>query len=60
MRSGTIPLPTLLPFLGTTQLQILSAVVSFLLLAGHILMAICVKERVLLKGVEESRRCVYI
>ncbi|KAF9463203.1 major facilitator superfamily domain-containing protein [Collybia nuda] len=52
---GTIPLPSLFPFLGTTQLQILSVIVSLLLLGGHILMAICVKERILAKVVEDTR-----
>lgn len=46
---GNINLPKILPFLGRSQLQVLSVVVSFLLLAGHLLMATLVKERVLLK-----------
>ncbi|KAG6886815.1 hypothetical protein C0995_004311, partial [Termitomyces sp. Mi166 len=47
---GTIPLPKLFPFLGTTELEVLSVIVAILLLAGHTLMAVCVKERVLLKS----------
>ncbi|KAF9525301.1 major facilitator superfamily domain-containing protein [Crepidotus variabilis] len=49
---GNINLPKILPFLGHTQLQVLSVVVSFLLLAGHLIMAVSVKERVLLKSVD--------
>lgn len=45
--SGNINLPRILPFLGKTQLEVLSVIVSLLLLAGHLLMAILVKERVL-------------
>jgi hypothetical protein len=47
--SGNIDLTRILPFLGNTQLEVLSVVVSLLLLAGHLIMAIMVKERVLLK-----------
>ncbi|KAF5324984.1 hypothetical protein D9619_009553 [Psilocybe cf. subviscida] len=46
---GNVNLPRLLPFLGKSQLQVLSVVVSGLLLAGHCVMAIFVKEKVLLK-----------
>lgn len=49
MFSGNVDLPRLLPFLGKSQLQVLSVVVSLLLLGGHILMATLVKEKVLLK-----------
>ncbi|KAG6899420.1 hypothetical protein C0993_010428 [Termitomyces sp. T159_Od127] len=49
---GTIPLPKLFPFLGTTELEVLSVMVAVLLLGGHTLMAICVKERVLLKSAD--------
>lgn len=48
--SGNFNLPRLLPILGKSQLQVLSVVVSGLLLAGHSVMAICVKEKVLLKS----------
>ncbi|RDB28230.1 General alpha-glucoside permease [Hypsizygus marmoreus] len=51
---GSIPLPKMLPFLGTTQLQVLSVIVSILLFAGHSIMAICVKERVLLKETDQD------
>ncbi|KAF8148425.1 major facilitator superfamily domain-containing protein [Crassisporium funariophilum] len=47
---GGIDLPRLLPFLGKSQLQVLSVVVSVLLLGGHLIMAGLVKERVLLKS----------
>ncbi|PPQ81361.1 hypothetical protein CVT25_015468 [Psilocybe cyanescens] len=47
---GNIDLPRLLPFLGKSQLQVLSVVVSLLLLGGHVFMAILVKEKVLLKS----------
>ncbi|PFH53502.1 hypothetical protein AMATHDRAFT_54630 [Amanita thiersii Skay4041] len=46
---GNINLPTILPFLGQTQLEVLTVIVSLLLLGGHIMMALLVKERVLLK-----------
>ncbi|PPQ98305.1 hypothetical protein CVT26_013500 [Gymnopilus dilepis] len=47
---GNIDLPDMLPFLGKTQLEVLAVIVSFLLLAVHLLMAWAVKERVLLKS----------
>ncbi|KDR74758.1 hypothetical protein GALMADRAFT_269030 [Galerina marginata CBS 339.88] len=46
---GNIDLPSALPFLGKSQLQVLSVVVSMLLFSGHALMAGLVKEKVLLK-----------
>jgi solute carrier family 45, member 1/2/4 len=48
--SGAVSLPTIFPFFGTTELEILSVLVSFFLLSGQLLMAICVKERVLLES----------
>jgi solute carrier family 45, member 1/2/4 len=48
--SGTVPLPTVFPFLGTTELQVLSVIVSLLLLSGQATMAVCVKERVLIES----------
>lgn len=45
--SGNINLPRILPFLGKTQLEVLSVVVSLLLLFGHMTMATLVKERIL-------------
>ncbi|TEB23029.1 MFS general substrate transporter [Coprinellus micaceus] len=53
---GNIDLTRILPFLGNTQLEVLSVVVSLLLLAGHLIMAIMVKERVLLKTESSGRR----
>ena len=47
--SGNLDLTRILPFLGNTQLEALSVVVSLLLLVGHLVMAGMVKERVLLK-----------
>lgn len=47
LNSGNINLPRILPFLGKTQLQVLSVVVSLLLLVGHLVMAMLVKESVL-------------
>ena len=47
---GNINLPRIFPLLGKSQLQVLSVIVSILLIAGHILMASLVKERVLLKS----------
>ena len=48
--SGYIDLPhSPLLFLGKTQLQVLSVLASLLLLAGHLLMAGLVKERVLVQ-----------
>ncbi|KAF8627150.1 hypothetical protein AX17_006367 [Amanita inopinata Kibby_2008] len=46
---GNINLPDILPFLGKSQLEVLSVVVSLLLFAGHITMAMLVKEKILLK-----------
>ena len=51
---GSIPLPSIFPILGTTEIQVLSFIVSLLLLLGHIITAICVKERVLLR--DDDRR----
>lgn len=50
LTSGNVDLTHVLPFLGDTQLEVLSVVVCLLLLAGHLVMAIMVKERVLLKS----------
>ncbi|KAF6760581.1 sucrose transporter [Ephemerocybe angulata] len=46
---GNVDLTRVFPVFGKTQLEVLSVVVSFLLLAGHLAMAFLVKERVLLK-----------
>ncbi|KAF4603016.1 hypothetical protein EYR38_003421 [Pleurotus pulmonarius] len=45
---GNIDLPSILPFLGSGQLQVLSAVGSFLLIATHGVTSMFVKERRLL------------
>ncbi|PPQ68885.1 hypothetical protein CVT25_009008 [Psilocybe cyanescens] len=47
---GNIDLPRLLPFLGKSQLQVLSVLVSLFFLGAHVFMAILVKEKVLLKS----------
>ncbi|KAK0205153.1 major facilitator superfamily domain-containing protein [Desarmillaria ectypa] len=44
---GNLDLPSLLPYLGHAELEVFSIIVSFLLLAGHVSMALLVKERVL-------------
>jgi hypothetical protein len=48
--SGNIDLTRVFPFLGGTQLEVLSVVVSLMLLLGHVMMAGLVKERILLKS----------
>ncbi|KAJ3893640.1 major facilitator superfamily domain-containing protein [Lentinula edodes] len=48
--AGNLDLPSLLPIFGHTELQILSVVVSIILLGSHIIMASSVSERVLLKN----------
>ncbi|SJL10049.1 uncharacterized protein ARMOST_13431 [Armillaria ostoyae] len=48
---GNLDLPSLLPFLGHAELEVFSIIVSVLLLAGHISMALLVKEKVLLTTV---------
>ncbi|KAF8631680.1 hypothetical protein AX15_002265 [Amanita polypyramis BW_CC] len=54
---GNINLPVILPFLGKSQLEVLSVVVSLLLFAGHAVMALLVQERVLLQdGNFKARR----
>ena len=47
-------MPKIFPFLGKTQLQVLSVIVSLLLFGGHVFTAVCIKERVLLKSSEVS------
>ncbi|KAI6144983.1 MFS general substrate transporter [Pisolithus tinctorius] len=44
---GNIDLPSIFPFLGHAQLQVVSVIASFLLLGTHMWAAWCVKERVL-------------
>ncbi|KAJ4480223.1 major facilitator superfamily domain-containing protein [Lentinula aciculospora] len=48
--AGNLDLPSLLPIFGHTELQILSVVVSIVLLGSHILVAASVSERVLVKS----------
>lgn len=52
--SGNINLPKLFPFLGSTQLQVLSFLSAFLLLFTFALTVVAVRERVLLEP--SSRR----
>jgi solute carrier family 45 protein 1/2/4 len=54
--AGNINLPNILPFLGTTQLEVLSVIVSLLLFSGHALTASSVKERILLKDDNSKAR----
>ena len=53
--SGYIKLPHSLPFLGNSQLQVLSVIASLILLAGHLSMAVLVKERVLVQDSPASK-----
>lgn len=53
---GNINLPRILPFLGKSQLQVLSVVVSLLLVGGHLVTAGLVKERVLLQNDIDGQR----
>ncbi|KAJ2914560.1 hypothetical protein MD484_g5815, partial [Candolleomyces efflorescens] len=53
---GNVDLTRVFPFLGGTQLEVLSVVVSFMLLAGHVVMAGLVKERILLKSNNSSQK----
>jgi solute carrier family 45 protein 1/2/4 len=46
---GYVDLPHSLPFLGNSQLQVLSVIASLVLLAGHLLVTVLVKERVLVQ-----------
>jgi len=57
LNSGNIDLPRILPFLGNTQLQVLSVVVSLLLLIGHLVMAMLVKEPVLRRKSQGKSFC---
>nr|GAT45812.1 MFS general substrate transporter [Mycena chlorophos] len=54
--TGNLPLRTMLPFLeAESELQALSVIVSFILLALHLLTACMVRERVLLKSANIPR-----
>lgn len=48
--SGNVDLTRILPFLGKTELQVLSVVGSFLLILTHAMTAYCTKEKVLVAG----------
>ncbi|KAJ7473439.1 major facilitator superfamily domain-containing protein [Mycena latifolia] len=54
---GNLDLPSLLPFLGpgSSELQVLSVIVSVLILTGHLITATLVKEQVLFRTTEEQR-----
>ncbi|KAJ7216334.1 hypothetical protein GGX14DRAFT_604390 [Mycena pura] len=52
---GNLDLPSFLPFLGSSELQVLSVIVSVLLLAGHFTTAAMVNEKVLVRSIEQSR-----
>jgi solute carrier family 45 protein 1/2/4 len=53
--SGNVDLPHMFPFLGRGQLEVLSIIASFLLVATQMLTAFCVKEKVLI-----SSKYVYV
>lgn len=53
--SGNVDMTRVLPFLGNTELQILSAFSSIVLVGTHAVTAYLVKERVLL-----ASRCVLL
>lgn len=44
--SGNVDMTHILPFLGDTELEVLSVCGSFLLIAAHAITVFCVKERV--------------
>lgn len=48
--SGNVDLTKIFPFLGNTQLQVLSVIASLLLLGSHLVMAVVVKEKILLSS----------
>lgn len=47
---GNIDMTRILPFLGNTELEILSVVGSFLLILTHAITAYCTKEKVVVAG----------
>ena len=51
--SGNIDMTAVFPFLGSTELEVLAVVGSFLLLLTHAITAFCTKERVVV-----SSKCV--
>ncbi|KAJ7468281.1 major facilitator superfamily domain-containing protein [Mycena galericulata] len=52
---GNLNLPSFLPFLGSSELQVLSVIVSVLIIAGHLTTAVLVKEKVYVRTVEQQR-----
>ncbi|KAF9037392.1 MFS general substrate transporter [Hymenopellis radicata] len=46
---GNLSLPSILPFFGNTELEVLSILASILLLGGHVVTMLMVKEKVLLQ-----------
>jgi solute carrier family 45, member 1/2/4 len=55
--SGNLDIPSIIPFLGETQLEGLTVIVSLLLLCCHLITAFMVREKVLLKP--DSRQTGY-
>ncbi|KAF9443657.1 MFS general substrate transporter [Macrolepiota fuliginosa MF-IS2] len=57
--AGNVDLTTMFPLFGRTQLQALSVIASCLLLGSHLVMAVLIKERILLPNTDaagKSRR----
>ncbi|KAJ7732470.1 major facilitator superfamily domain-containing protein [Mycena maculata] len=52
---GNLDLPSFLPFPGSSELQVLSVIVSVLILAGHFTTAALVKEKVVIRSAEQQR-----
>ncbi|KAJ7165691.1 major facilitator superfamily domain-containing protein [Mycena crocata] len=52
---GNLDLPSFLPIFGSSELQGLSVIVSVLLLFGHLITAVMVKESVLDQNIEHTR-----
>ncbi len=51
-KSGNLNLPELLPFLGSSELQVLSVLVASLIVAGHLTTAVLVRETVVVRTEE--------
>lgn len=51
---GNVDMTKVFPFLGDTELEVIVAVSSFLLVISHVVVAICVKERILLASRAEK------
>ncbi|KAJ6545923.1 major facilitator superfamily domain-containing protein [Mycena sp. CBHHK59/15] len=52
---GNLYLPSLLPFLGSSELQGLSVIVSVVILVGHLITAALVKEKLLVGKADQQR-----